>query len=108
MAARPGFEPGSGDSKSPVLPLHHRALRNSGLRILLAENNYAIEGSVAGMEELWLKDPLFIPTGVGAEDLEHGRLVSQGLDGLLYIWVLTVTVNVYQEDVVTQELLGGS
>lgn len=25
MAARPGFEPGSEDPKSPVLPLHHRA-----------------------------------------------------------------------------------
>ncbi len=27
LAARPGFEPGSGDPKSPVLPLHHRAIR---------------------------------------------------------------------------------
>ncbi len=27
LAARPGFEPGSKDSKSFVLPLHHRALR---------------------------------------------------------------------------------
>ena len=26
MAARPGFEPGSEDPKSPVLPLHHRAM----------------------------------------------------------------------------------
>ena len=26
MAARPGFEPGLKDSKSFVLPLHHRAL----------------------------------------------------------------------------------
>jgi hypothetical protein len=25
MAARPGFEPGLGESKSPVLPLHHQA-----------------------------------------------------------------------------------
>ncbi len=27
LAARPGFEPGSKDSKSFVLPLHHRAMR---------------------------------------------------------------------------------
>src|ERR1017187_1380695 len=26
MAARPGFEPELGESKSPVLPLHHRAV----------------------------------------------------------------------------------
>jgi Stress responsive A/B Barrel Domain len=26
MAARPGFEPGQGESKSPVLPLHHQAV----------------------------------------------------------------------------------
>src|SRR5450755_4343034 len=25
LAARPGFEPGLGESKSPVLPLHHQA-----------------------------------------------------------------------------------
>ena len=31
LAARPGFEPGSGDPKSPVLPLHHRAT-NLGAR----------------------------------------------------------------------------
>ena len=29
LAARPGFEPGLGESKSPVLPLHHQAVRVS-------------------------------------------------------------------------------
>ena len=29
LAARPGFEPGSKESKSLVLPLHHRAYRFS-------------------------------------------------------------------------------
>ena len=33
LAARPGFEPGLGDSKSPVLPLHHRALARSGAKL---------------------------------------------------------------------------
>ena len=74
----------------------------------LTENNYAIEGSVAETGEPGLRSSLFSPAGVGAEDLEHGRLASQGLNGLLYVWVLSVAVNVYQEDVVSQGLLGGS